>query len=47
MQDKNIPLFKEQNKISFSEKELAANQPDGSWYYSLDFDEDFAENGGM
>lgn len=47
MQDKNIPLFKELNKISFHENEIASNYPDDEWYYSLDFDEDFDESGGM
>jgi len=47
MQDKNISLFKEQNKISFHENEIASNYPDDEWYYSLDFDEDFEESGGM
>ena len=47
MQDKNISLFKEQNKISFHEKEIASNYPDDAWYHSLYFDDYFDKSKGM
>lgn len=41
----NEQRFKELSHISFSEKEIAANYP-GSWYKSLDFDDDFKNSTG-